>query len=261
VAKAARRLQIAYDGVRAEHGAAAFVRGAAALARGAAALEHDARLTHEQPVRTHSPMSSDDDTLTAVRGEAEQRAFDFNKYLPYHLTFPVAVVSRVLGGTMESRFGLRTTHWRIMALLGSPRPVSTRDLSRYLSSERSAISRATSELIARGYVLRIIHPRDRRLLMLQLSAAGKKLFESMSEVALEFQAALIRNVSRHELMIADQVLKKLRDAALEYRAHQLKPKSQRRLSRTQRRASGVRRESGGIRAPRRAGRRGTSGMA
>ncbi len=172
-------------------------------------------------------MKPADDTLAVVRADAVRPTFNFSNYLPYHLTFPVAIVSRVLGGAMESRFGLRTTHWRIVALLGSHGPVSTRELSRYLSSERSAISRATSELIARGYVLRVIHPLDRRLLMLQFSAAGRKLFERMSAVALQFEAALVRNVSRQELVIVDQVLKKLRDAALEYRALHVKPKARR----------------------------------
>lgn len=204
---------------------------------------------------------SRDDTLAVVRADAGRPAFNFSNYLPYHLTFPVATVSRVLGSAMESRFGLRTTHWRIMALLGSHGPVSTRDLSIYLSSERSAISRATSELIARGYVLRIIHPRDRRLLMLQFSTAGKKLFESMTEVALQFEAALIRNVSRHELMIVDQVLKKLRDAALEYRVLHIKPKAQRRIARSRARRHGARRGSSGAPVSRSARRSGPSSPA
>lgn len=155
--------------------------------------------------------------------EAQNTAFNFSHYLPYHLTFPVSVVSRVLGNTMESRFGIRSTQWRIMALLGSYGPVSTRELSKYLSSERSAISRATSDLIASGYVLRLIHPIDRRLLMLQFSARGKKLFQRMSAVALEYEAALMRNVSHEDIQVVDRTLKKLRDAALEYRAIHVKP--------------------------------------
>jgi DNA-binding MarR family transcriptional regulator len=205
-------------------------------------------------------MKPEDDTLAVVRADGG-RPFNFSNYLPYHLTFPVAIVSRVLGAAMESRFGLRTTHWRIMALLGSHGPVSTRELSRYLSSERSAISRATSELIARGYVLRIIHPRDRRLLMLQFSPAGNRLFQRMSEVALQFEAALIRSVSRHELTIVDQVLKKLRDAALEYRTLHVKPKARRRVLGTPAVRRGAGRESGGARAPRRARRSGPSSAA
>jgi DNA-binding MarR family transcriptional regulator len=198
-------------------------------------------------------MIPDDETLAVIRADAARANFNFSNYLPYHLTFPVAIVSRVLGNTMESRFGLRTTHWRIMALLGSRGPASTRDLSRYLSSERSAISRATSELIARGYVLRIIDPQDRRLLMLQFSRAGKKLFERMSEVALQFEAALIRSVSRQELTVVDQVLKKLRDAALEYRALHVKPKAGRREPGRAAIRRGARRQASAPSAPRSTG--------
>jgi len=168
-------------------------------------------------------MNHNEDTLAVARPEGTQRTkFDFSTYFPYHLTFPVATISRVLGSAMEARFGLRSTHWRIMALLGSHGPVSTRELSRYLSSERSAISRATTDLIAHGYVLRVIHPLDRRLLMLHFSASGKRLFERMGALALEFEAVLLKDMTRDEVSIVAAALKKLRDAALEYQAKHIK---------------------------------------
>ena len=156
------------------------------------------------------------------------RAFDFSTYLPYHLTFPVGMISRVLGGAMETRFGLKSTHWRIVALLGSQGPVSTRELSKYLSSEKSAISRATTELIALGYVLRVVHPIDRRLIVLHFSASGKRLFQRMSVVALEFEAALLAGVSSEEIAMLDRTLKKLIDAAVKYRGETLQAKPARR---------------------------------
>jgi DNA-binding MarR family transcriptional regulator len=155
-------------------------------------------------------------------------AFDFSTYLPYHLTFPVGIISRVLGGAMETRFGLKSTHWRIVALLGSHGPVSTRELSKYLSSEKSAISRATTELIALGYVLRVVHPIDRRLIVLHFSASGKRLFQRMSVVALEFEAALLAGVSSEEITMLDRTLKKLIDAAVKYQGETLKAKPARR---------------------------------
>ncbi len=105
-----------------------------------------------------------------------------------------------------------------MSLLGSEGPVSTRDLAGYLSTEKSAISRATSELIKRGYVLRVLHPVDRRLLMLHFSPKGKRLFEQMSAVALEFEDALLRHVTPEEVAVLDTALGKLREAALAYEA-------------------------------------------
>jgi DNA-binding MarR family transcriptional regulator len=153
---------------------------------------------------------------------AARAPFNFSTYLPYHLTFPVGMISRVLGGAMEMRFGLKTTHWRIVALLGSHGPVSTRELSKYLSSEKSAVSRATTELIALGYVLRIVHPVDRRLIVLHFSAAGKRLFERMKVVALEFEVALLAGVSTEEIAMLDRTLRKLSDAASKYRTEVLK---------------------------------------
>ncbi len=160
--------------------------------------------------------------LKAATSAGARRPYDFSRYLPYHLTYPVGAVSRVLAGEMEARFGLKSAHWRIMSLLGSRGPVSTRDLARFLSTEKSAVSRATSELIARGYVLRVLHPIDRRLLMLHFSPAGKRLFEQMSEVALDFEDALLKNVSAEEVAVLDRVLVKLREAALEFEANSVK---------------------------------------
>jgi len=156
-----------------------------------------------------------------------QRSFDFSRYLPYHLSFPVGAVSRVLAEAMHSRFGLKSAHWRIMAFLGSRGPVSTRDLANYLSTEKSAISRATSELIARGFVLRVLHPVDRRLLMLHFSPKGKRLFEQMSAVALDFEDALLEHVTPEEVAVLDSALGKLRKAALAYEAANAKVRRRR----------------------------------
>ncbi len=147
-----------------------------------------------------------------------RRPYDYHRYLPYHLTFPVGAISRVLAEAMHAHFGLKSAHWRIVSLLGSQGPVSTRDLAKYLSTEKSAISRATSELIARGYVLRVVHPLDRRLLMLHFSPKGKRLFEQMSAVALDYEDALLRHVTPDEIASLDGVLGKLHKAALGYEA-------------------------------------------
>ncbi len=154
-------------------------------------------------------------------GPSGRRPYDYHQYLPYHLTFPVGAISRVLAEAMHSRFGLKSAHWRIMSLLGSQGPVSTRDLASYLSTEKSAISRATTELISRGYLLRVLHPLDRRLLMLHFSPKGKRLFEQMSAVALDYEDALLRHVSPEEVTQLDAVLGKLHRAALDYEAQGL----------------------------------------
>ncbi len=164
-------------------------------------------------------MAKDDKLRRSKSPPADvRRAYDYHSYLPYHLTFPVGAISRVLAEAMYSRFRLKSAHWRIMSLLGSQGPVSTRDLAKYLSTEKSAVSRATTELIARGYLLRVLHPLDRRLLMLHFSPKGKRLFEQMSAVALDYEDALLRHVTSEEVAGLDAVLGKLHKAALAYEA-------------------------------------------
>jgi DNA-binding MarR family transcriptional regulator len=189
------------------------------------ACQHNATLSEMEEVI----MTRSDDAAARERpATAARPPFNFSTYLPYHLTFPVGTISRVLGGAMETRFGLKSTHWRLVALLGSHGPVSTRELSKYLSSEKSAVSRATTELIALGYVLRVVHPVDRRLIVLHFSASGKRLFERMKVVALEFEAALLAGVSAEEVVMLDRTLKKLSDAAVKYRSQELQGKTPRR---------------------------------
>jgi DNA-binding MarR family transcriptional regulator len=189
------------------------------------ACQHNATLSEMEEV---SMTRSDDAAARERPATAAPPPFNFSTYLPYHLTFPVGTISRVLGGAMETRFGLKSTHWRLVALLGSHGPVSTRELSKYLSSEKSAVSRATTELIALGYVLRVVHPVDRRLIVLHFSASGKRLFERMKVVALEFEAALLAGVSAEEVVMLDRTLKKLSDAAVKYRTQVLQGKTPRR---------------------------------
>jgi DNA-binding MarR family transcriptional regulator len=64
---------------------------------------------------------------------------------------------------------------------------------------------------------------DRRLLMLHFSPKGKRLFEQMSAVALDFEDSLLRHVSAEEVAVLDAVLAKLKAAAEAYEAENLKP--------------------------------------
>ncbi len=47
-------------------------------------------------------MTRPDDATPRKRPATPTAAFNFSTYLPYHLTFPVGIISRVLGGAMES---------------------------------------------------------------------------------------------------------------------------------------------------------------
>lgn len=148
----------------------------------------------------------------------EKPVLDLRGFVPYQLTFLAGSVSRALGGVMESRFGLNSAQWRIMAILGTFAPLSTFEIASRTSLEKSAVSRTISELIARGLIARAVNPTDRRLLMLRFSPKGRQLFERMADVGLEYERFLLSHVSDDLRVSLAKTLSVLHEASLEYEA-------------------------------------------
>jgi DNA-binding MarR family transcriptional regulator len=151
-----------------------------------------------------------------LQKSAEKSALDLRNFVPYQLTFLAGSVSRALGTVMESKFGLNSAQWRIMAILGTFAPLSTFEISSRTSLEKSAVSRTISELIARGLVVRSINPTDRRLLMLRFSPKGRQLFERMAAAGMEYETFVLGHIPREHASVLARLLSAIHEASLEY---------------------------------------------
>lgn len=134
-------------------------------------------------------------------------------FVPYQLTYCAWTVSRALMQELR-QFRLNVAEWRIIAIIGSFAPLSTRHLVAYTTLEKTRVSRATSSLIRRGYVMRSIDPEDKRLLLLRLSGRGKTLYRQMVARARRFEQALLRGMTAAEIRRMVRQLDRLREAAL-----------------------------------------------
>lgn len=148
-------------------------------------------------------------------------AYRLADFLPYQISYPAGTVSRVLGELMEARFGLNSAQWRVLGLLGSFAPLSTRDMVALGSTEKSVISRATTELVSRGLVVRDVDPHDKRLLTLHFSPAGQALYDDAWALALEFEAALLHGITEEQRAALLETLPRLRQAALDFAARMM----------------------------------------
>lgn len=157
-------------------------------------------------------------TTARARPAGGRPSLTLSMFLPYQLAFSVGVISRVLATELRRGFGLNVAEWRVMAILGSFAPLSTRTLARYSAMEKSKISRATSRLIARGFVVRSADPTDKRLLLLHFSARGKRLYERMAAVALDYEQALLHRVGADDAAGLVKTLTALREAAQAFEA-------------------------------------------
>ena len=106
-----------------------------------------------------------------------------DRFLPYEISVLAAMTSRRLADEYESRFGLQMAEWRVMAVLGFFHPMSSNGIVERTSMDKAKVSRAVGRLIGRGLLTRRPHPRDRRLLVLEFSPQGRRLYAEVTKVA------------------------------------------------------------------------------
>ena len=99
-----------------------------------------------------------------------QRLADF---LPYQLSVASNAVSTRIAEQYRKRFALKTTEWRIMAVLGDSGPTTQRELSQATLMDKVPVNRACKTLESRGLAARTPNESDGRSHLLELTAEGR----------------------------------------------------------------------------------------
>ncbi len=125
-----------------------------------------------------------------IRDDEEAPALVLEGFLPYRLNVVAAVVSNALAGLYEERFGLTIPAWRVIATLGQYETRTARDIAAHGVMHKSTVSRAVSGLEARRLILRQANREDRREELLELTPAGRGIYEALAPEALAFERRL-----------------------------------------------------------------------
>jgi len=133
----------------------------------------------------------------------------------YRLNRLAYVSSRIAAGLNESRYGVGPREWRIIALLGAAPDMSLNAVAREANIDKSQASRTVSELIERGLILRSADSQDGRGVSLDLTRAGRALYEEMFPAAIERNESMLSVLSETERETLERTLDKLTAHALE----------------------------------------------
>jgi len=117
--------------------------------------------------------------------------FDLENFLPYQLAVLSARASREFSTLYTQKFGISIAEWRVVAHLRQSGTVSVREIHERVDMDKSKVSRAASRLEAAGYVLKVSHPKDGRLVSLSLTEAGKAMIEELTPLAYSFEAEVL----------------------------------------------------------------------
>ena len=136
-------------------------------------------------------------------------------FMPYRLSVTTNIVSDLIAGRYRSRFGLKIPEWRVMAVLGDAGALTQRALVGATRMDKVAVNRACKVLEERGLAARSPNAHDGRSHHLELTPAGREMFDRIMPMALDMEARLFACLGAREAESFKATLGKLdRQAAV-----------------------------------------------
>jgi len=145
-----------------------------------------------------------------------QRAKRLADFLPYQLSVASNAVSTRIAEQYRKRFGLKTTEWRIMAVLGDSGAHTQRELCRLTLMDKVPVNRACRALEDRGLAVRQPNERDGRSHLLELTDEGSRVHARIMPLAEAIEAELFGVLDEAERAALAEMLTRVRMGAGEF---------------------------------------------
>ena len=134
---------------------------------------------------------------------------DLDRFLPYRLSVLSNRLSQAIARRYQDRFGLSVTEWRVMAVLGLEPGLSATEVAERTAMDKVAVSRAVNALLGADRLERQFDGADRRRSILRLSRDGQAIYDAVVPMALQYERALLADLSTSEREQLDRLLVKL----------------------------------------------------
>ncbi|MEL6569790.1 MAG: MarR family winged helix-turn-helix transcriptional regulator [Pseudomonadota bacterium] len=146
------------------------------------------------------------------------RALRLAEFLPYRLSVLSNTVSTAIAADYQREFGLNIWQWRIMAVIGESAGLTASDVAARTAMDKVAVSRAVAALEARGLLQRQADPGDARAALLDLTEAGRAIYEQIVPLALAHERRLLDTLTGQEQQALEVLLDKLASTAAQGRS-------------------------------------------
>ncbi len=146
-----------------------------------------------------------------ARDEAAGLVLD--RFVPYRLSVLTNLVSGAIAEIYAARFNLTLPEWRVIAVLGSQKDLTARQISTRTAMDKVTISRAVARLVKMKRLKTLTDKNDGRRQILSLSAAGEKIYTDIAPLALSLEQKLLTDLSAADRAKLDELLSCLTDTA------------------------------------------------
>jgi DNA-binding MarR family transcriptional regulator len=131
------------------------------------------------------------------------------RFVPFRLNRLASEISRALARVYGERFGIDVPQWRVIATLGDRGQARAQDVVLSTRMHKSVVSRAVGRLAALGWVARSPGGRDRREAPLALTPEGRRVYEALVPVVLDYEGELLAALEPEERLAFEAILAKL----------------------------------------------------
>ena len=136
-------------------------------------------------------------------------AFDLDSHVFYWLTQVIGARDRELTQGLRE-FGLRVPEWRALAALYARRRCTMSELADLATIDRTTLTRTVDRMQDAGWLSRIADDSDMRVTRLELTAAGRKLFEKVWPTAQRLNELALAGLPKSEIQQLHKTLERMR---------------------------------------------------
>ncbi len=139
--------------------------------------------------------------------------FELIEFFPYLVRVYYRSVSEAVSRIYSERYGLTTSEWRTMAVLGPITTLSASEIVERSSMDKVNVSRAIKGLQQAGFLRRDIDGQDKRRAVLRLTEKGSEAFAVLSPLVKQVEEDLLVGLSKQERTTLLSLMERVRSNA------------------------------------------------
>lgn len=141
--------------------------------------------------------------------------FELDRHPFFWLTQVIGARDRELAQGLRD-YGLRVPEWRALAALYGREKCTMSDLADLATIDRTTLTRTIDRMEEAGWLARVADAADMRVTRLELSTAGRRMFERIWPEVEKLNALALEGVSKAEIRDLRRILERVHANLDEY---------------------------------------------
>jgi DNA-binding MarR family transcriptional regulator len=129
--------------------------------------------------------------------------------VPYHMYRTAVHGTLAKSAYIDKKTGLDVSEWKVMLIVGTFAPMSTKDIAAQSSLDKPTISRTTERLVARKLLTSAADPGDRRKVSLKLTKAGHEKYVRLLHALSSWDTVLLKCLSAKQVAMLDEIVQRI----------------------------------------------------